>query len=166
MTREYFQQLYRYNYWAHRQVWPGVEALTEEQFKRDLNYSVGSIYVQCIHTMAVEDWWFRFLKTGELKFIELEEMSDRPSIRAYWDGVEHDVMAYLETLTPAELEREVRPSFWEDGQSPIKVWEAITQVANHSTDHRAQTLAGLHRLGAPTVMQDFLFYAWSLREQK
>jgi uncharacterized damage-inducible protein DinB len=114
--------LYRYNDWAHRQVWPGVEALAEEDFKRDLNYSVGSIYMQRVH-----------------------------------------VMAYLETLTPDELEREVRPSVWEDGRPPIKVWEVRTQVANHSTDHRAQTLAGLHRLGAPTVMQDFRFYAWSLR---
>jgi uncharacterized damage-inducible protein DinB len=32
------------------------------------------------------------------------------------------------------------------------------QVINHSTDHRAQMLAGLHRLGAPTVGQDLLDY--------
>jgi uncharacterized damage-inducible protein DinB len=32
------------------------------------------------------------------------------------------------------------------------------QVINHSTDHRAQTLAMLHHLGAPTIGQDFLAY--------
>jgi hypothetical protein len=29
---------------------------------------------------------------------------------------------------------------------------------NYSTDHRAQTLAALHRVGGPTTPQDYLFY--------
>ncbi len=45
----------------------------------------------------------------------------------------------------------------------IKVWEALVQVANHSTDHRAQIMAGLHRLGAPTMGQDFLDYLFETR---
>ncbi|PJF26553.1 MAG: hypothetical protein CUN52_15675 [Phototrophicales bacterium] len=42
----------------------------------------------------------------------------------------------------------------------MTVRDALVQVANHSTDHRAQTLAGLHQLGATTVEQDYLFYLW------
>jgi uncharacterized damage-inducible protein DinB len=38
-----------------------------------------------------------------------------------------------------------------------------TFCANHSTDHRAQTLAGLHKLGAPTVGQDYLNFCWEKR---
>jgi uncharacterized damage-inducible protein DinB len=34
----------------------------------------------------------------------------------------------------------------------------MIQVANHSTDHRAQTLRLLHDLGAPTFGQDYLRY--------
>jgi uncharacterized damage-inducible protein DinB len=144
-------------------VWRCVESLTEEQFKQELDYSIGAIYIQCVHTMAVESWWFHFLRTGELRFIELEETPDRPAIRTRWDAVERDVMDYIEALTPEELERDVRPDFWDADDPPIKVWEAMVQVANHSTDHRAQTLAGLHRLGAPTVQQDFLQFAQMVR---
>jgi uncharacterized damage-inducible protein DinB len=151
MTKDYFRELFQYNYWAHRQVWACVETLTEEQFKRELDYSIGAIYIQCAHTMGVESWWFHFLKTGELRFVEMGEIPDRPAIRARWDVVEREVMGYVESLTPAELERDVRPEFWDEGTPAIKVWEAMVKVANHSTDHRAQTLAGLHRLGAPTV---------------
>ena len=68
------------------------------------------------------------------------------------------IRAYLDHLTPEELAREVRPEFWPRGRRPIKVYQAITQVTFHSTDHRAQMLAGLHRLGAPTVGQDLLDY--------
>jgi uncharacterized damage-inducible protein DinB len=163
MTKDYFRELYQYNYWAHRQVWRCIESLTEVQFNQPLDYSIGAIHLQCVHTMAVESWWFHFLRTGELRFIELEEAPDRPAIRARWDAVERDVMDYIESLTPEELERDVRPDFWDAGDPPIKVWEAMVQVANHSTDHRAQTLAGLHRLGAPTVQQDFLQFAQMVR---
>ncbi len=163
MTKDYFREIYQYNYWAHRRVWTCVETLTERQFKQELDYSIGAIHIQCVHTMAVESWWFHFLRTGELKFIELDQFHDRPSIRAQWDIVERDVLDYIEALTPEELEREVRPDFWDRDDPPIRVWEAMVQVANHSTDHRAQTLAGLHRLGAPTTQQDFLQYAQMVR---
>lgn len=165
MNKDYFRELYQYNYWAHRKVWTCIETLTDEQFKQHLDYSIGAIYIQCVHTVAVESWWFYFLKTGRLQFIELEDIPDRPSLRAVWDKVEREVLDYIGTLTPEELERDVRPDFWDDETPVIKVWEALIQVANHSTDHRSQTLAGLHRLGAPTVEQDFLAYAQSIRKR-
>lgn len=163
MDKTYFQQLINYNYWAHRKVWDCVMQLTDEQFKQDLDYSIGSIYVQCVHTMGVESWWFTFLRTGKLEFLEESDLPDRASIRAKWDEVETMVHAYIDSLTPAELEREVMPDFWEN-KPAIKVWEAILQVMNHSTDHRAQILAGLHRLGAPTVGQDVLDYLFETRK--
>jgi len=161
--KDYFREIYQYNYCAHRQVWRCIETLSEEQFNQPLDYSIGAIHIQCVHTLAVESWWFHFLATGELRFLELDELPDRRSIRARWDAVEAEVMDYIERLTPAELEREVHPDFWVADDPPIRVWEAMVQVANHSTDHRAQTLAGLHRLGAPTVQQDFLQFAQMVR---
>jgi uncharacterized damage-inducible protein DinB len=68
------------------------------------------------------------------------------------------IRAYLDRLTDEELARLVKPSFWEADQPPIRVWEAILQVFNHSTDHRAQIGAALHKVGGPTTPQDFLFY--------
>lgn len=158
MNKTYFIELFDYNYWAHRKVWDCVTQLSDEQFKHELDYSIGSIWIQCLHTMAVEHWWFHFLGEGILDFLEAEDYPTREAIRAKWDDVETYVRAYLNTLTPQEVEREVRPSFWDDDKPPVKVWEGILQVANHSTDHRAQTLAGLYRLGGPTVGQDVLDY--------
>lgn len=153
-----------YNFWANRQVWECVKQLTDEQFLQELDYSHGSIYLQSLHIMSVESWWFHFLKTGELVFLEPEDYPDRASISLEWDHVETEVRAYLNTLTAQELEREVRPEFWEEGQQPIKVWEAIFQVLNHSTDHRAQILSGLKQLNAPTIGQDFLDYLFAKQE--
>jgi len=163
MDKAYFVDLYRYNFWANRQVWKCAMALTDGQFDQPQDYSVGSVHDQLVHVLSVEYWWFFFLKERRLQFLEqVDDLRDRDAIRARWDAVEQYNLAYLETLTPAELERDVRPPFWEN-RKPVKVWNALIQVANHSTDHRAQTLAHLHTLGVETVGQDYLDYILDVR---
>lgn len=157
MDKAYFQELYDYNYWGHHQVWQCLMQLSEAQFRQVLAYSIGSLYTHCVHVISVEYWWFRFLKEGDLVFIDDDPLKTRRDIRAKWNEVEAYVRAYLDTLDEAELKREVLPPFWEDKQ-PVRVWQAILQVANHGTDHRSQMLAGLHKLGGPTIEQDYLNY--------
>lgn len=161
MNSTYFQDLYNYNFWAHRRVWACIEQLSDDQFTHDPGHSIASIRDQCIHTMAVEWWWFHFLQTGTLVFLNSAHYPSRASIRTQWDNVEHTVRAYLHTLTDPELERQVRPDFWNETRQPIKVWQALLQVANHGTDHRAQILAGIRHLGGPTVEQDYLSYLFA-----
>ncbi len=158
MNITYLQQMYDYNYWANRQVWDCILALSDADFKKHLDYSIGSIHIQITHLIAVESWWFKYLATDDIEFDEIENYPTRDAIRQHWDGVETMVRNYLANLTETELERTVRPPFWNEEYQAIKVWEAIMQVSYHSLDHRAQILAGLHSLGAPTVAQDFLNY--------
>jgi uncharacterized damage-inducible protein DinB len=161
MEGPYFAEFFEYNCWAHGKVWECVSQLSDEAYRQDLHYSVGTIHDQVTHTLSVEHWWFTYLSTGELHFLDLDRLTTREAIRAQWDATAALIRAYLARLTPVELAREVRPKFWPPEHRPIRVYQAITQVLNHSTDHRAQILAGLHRLGAPTVGQDFLDYLFA-----
>lgn len=159
MDKDFFIDLYLYNFWANMRVWECIEELTEEEFFRELAYSIGSIHIQVAHTLAVEAWWFNFLQTGVVEFIKEEDLTNREIIRKQWDSTEKQVMAYLNTLTTEELNRKVMPPSWEN-KPAITVRDALVQVANHSTDHRSQTLSGLHQLGATTIEQDYLVYLW------
>lgn len=159
MTRDYFMRLYDYTFWAERKLWNGVMQLSEAQFRQDLGYSHGSIRDQCIHIMATEHMYFTLLKNGQAEILNGAGFPDRASIRRQWDETGALIRAYLADLTPDEMERMVR---WQD-RPPIYVWEALTQVVAHGIDHRAQTLAGLHRLGAPTMPQDFIYHALETR---
>jgi len=159
MDKTYFMDLYDYNFWADRKLFDCVMALTEEQYRQEIDFSSGPIAIHVLHTMGVEHWWIHFLKTGELDFFEDDLRLPREEVRQKWDGVEREVRAYLETLTPEELERLVKPPFWEAHREPVKVWQALLQVANHSTDHRSQAMAMMHtKFGAPTFEQDYLEY--------
>lgn len=153
-----FTSLFDYNAWANRRLWDCVQQLSEEQFDHHIDHSIGSIHNQVAHIMGVEYWWFQFLRTGQLKFVTDADCATRESIRAKWDETEQVIRDYVAALTPAELAREVSPPFWEAEKPSIRVYEALFQVAIHSIDHRAQTLAALHQVGGPTTPQDYIFY--------
>ncbi len=165
MSPEFFQEIYAYNFWANRRMWSCIEQLSDEQFTQDSAYAHGSLRAQCIHSMGVEWWWLHFLATGELAFLNGDDYPTRAAVHRQWELVESDVQAYVHTLTPAELERAVRPEFWKEGRKPIRVCDALFQVANHSTDHRAQILAVIHNLGGPTIEQDYLDYVFEKQSQ-
>jgi uncharacterized damage-inducible protein DinB len=158
MNRETFVQLFDYCRWANHRVWGCVVALSEDDFHKPLNYSIGAIQKQIFHTMSIEHWWPHFLQTGQIHFHEYKPSLDRTAIRALWDDVEADNAAYVAQLTDEQLNRLVHPSHWEPEEPAITARQALLQVLFHSMDHRAQTLAMLHSLGAPTVEQDFLAY--------
>ncbi len=158
MTPAYFHELYDYNFWNNRRVWNCVTALSHEQITQPNAYSQGAILTQCFHVMSVEWWWIRFLREGTLDFLGPEAYLKPADVRQKWDETESYVRVYLEELAADDLQREVKPDFWDEDEASVKVYQALTQVAFHSADHRSQILAQVDALGGETVGQDFLDY--------
>lgn len=162
MKIQELQRLFDYNYWAHRRVWDCVLTLTDEQFTRPSDYSIGSVHQQIVHTMEVEA--LMFARANGASPSALPAASDYPtrdSIRARWDTIETGWRAYLPTLDDAQLEQPVQYVSLTGNQSRTnRRWELLMQCLNHSTDHRAQTLAIIHQVGGKTIAQDWIFYTW------
>lgn len=157
MEPSVWQELYDYNFWANRRVWEQIMALDESLFDKPLGDDRRSLHIQCVHILAVEYWWVHFLHTGVVEFLDDEKLLTRADVRAAWDDVEAKVTGWVAQMTPASLERTVRPDFWNDPWS-VKAWQGLMQVLNHSTDHRAQLLDAVRELGGPTDEQDYLSY--------
>ncbi len=161
MNKDYFVELYTYNDWANRRVWDCAMKASDTDYLKDNDFSVGSLYTQLLHTLSVERWWLGFLATGVTLFFSEEDeetYKDRDKLRAIWDETNDRNMAYIQTLTEEELRRTVRAPWWDDANPSLTVLQALTQVANHSTDHRAQTMAVLHTYGYEGIGQDFLAF--------
>ncbi len=163
MNAAHYRRLIDYSYWAHRRVWDCIMKLSDEQFTRPSDYSIGSLHAQVVHTLSSEDLWLRRVR-GEAPtpaFESTDTYPTRAAIRARWDEVEAAWRAFGAALTDDQLEQpftfrsitgnKVRTQF---------VWEGVTQILNHATDHRAQILALIHQVGGATVEQDFIFYVW------
>ena len=157
MEPSVWQELFDYNFWANRRVWESVVAVDAALFDKPLSEDRPSLMGQCVHILSVESWWLHFLETGVVVFVDDEQFHSQEEVRAVWDQVEQNVRAYLARMTPADLTRTVRPTFWKDPWS-VQAWQGLMQVLNHSTDHRAQLLDAVRELGGPTDEQDYLSY--------
>jgi uncharacterized damage-inducible protein DinB len=156
--------LYDYTYWANRKLWDCVEALTEEQFIRAADHSIGSVKDQVVHMMSAEYIWFSRLRgVSPDSMLTPEHFPDRAAIRARWDRVESDVRAYLAALTDDSARDVLRYQRTDGTPLETPVWVILYQVVNHATDHRAQIMALIHSMGGPTFAQDFMFF---MRERR
>lgn len=162
MTPEQLQKLYAYTYWAFDRVWACIEALTDEQFTQDIDYSIGSIRHHVVHLMSAERRWMQRMQgilepTAHFSF---EDFTTKQAARTQYDEVRIENTAYIHSLTQAKLDEVVEVYF--PNRELRMSWpryEFLAHVANHATDHRSQILAMLDsHFGVETVEQDMFFY--------
>lgn len=155
MNANQFRQLYDYHFALNRRVWEhSISGLTDEQFLQDGGYSYGSPHHQTVHLMSVEQRWFAGLRGDAVPdFLDPADYPDRAAVRAAWDEIEGEIRTTLAGLTDERL--------GEQFAEQLQVWQVLFHVLNHATDHRAQLLATLHQLGAPTFPQDYVHFVFA-----
>lgn len=162
MNVDHFRKLFDYNVWAHRRVWECVVRLSEAQYRQPCDYSIGSVHEQLVHTFGAERLWLNRAKgipTSGLP--RSDDVPDRAALRADWDALWQEWQAFVDSLHDDDLERVMTYTSITGSQTRhTPLWLMLMQILNHSTDHRAQTLALIHQLGGETIAQDLIFYSW------
>lgn len=162
VNAECLRSLLQYNYDMHRRVWACIEHLSDSQFVEETDYSLRSVRNHMVHLMSVDARWLARVQ-GEPPPAHLVggDFPTRAAVRVYWDAVEARVRGYSDTMDDAALQCVHHFDMPHRGGSrTASVWQILTHVVNHGTDHRAQVLALLHHFGAPTLEQDFILYLW------
>lgn len=163
MNADSIRILLDYNYGAHRQLWNGILSLSDEQFTHDIDYSIGSVRNHMVHLINVDGRWLARLQNAPLpeRLIETE-FSTRDSVLQKWKAVEAAVLAYGDQLQDDELAEIVHYDMpHRGGEKQDPRWQILVHMVNHGTDHRAQVLPILYRMGAPTFEQDLMIYYWN-----
>jgi len=150
------QRLFDYMYWANAEMWQCAQNLTPHQRRMDNTYSVGSVQQQLFHLVAMDNLWINYLWHGDVEFLQPWELPTLDHIIKERDALEHEIRDYLSTLTDADLDKIITPPFM--NLPPMHLQDALLQIINHATDHRAQILAAIHRLGGQTIAQDYMRY--------
>lgn len=159
MTLSEVKRLYDYNAWANRRVSDTLRLLDQERFIRDLRSSHGSIRGTVAH-LAGAEWIWRQRWSGssprgllpESEFETVEIASCR------LEEIDRDLVAYVETLNPAELES-VKNYVTTDGKPYSNVLrDLLVHLANHSSYHRGQIATLMRQVGAIPQATDFILY--------
>lgn len=163
MDKATIAMLIRYHYSAFDRVWESVKTLTTAQFLAENNYSLRSVSNHLAHCANVDERWLARLQGQEPPPRLLShDYPNQAALRIQWDAVRSRVSAYVSQLTDEELQTPVTVKLSDRFPAPRKFarWEILLHIINHGTDHRAQILARLHELGAPTFEQDLALHLW------
>ena len=154
MNADAFRHLYDYHFTINRSIWDRcIVPLTDEQFTRKVEYSVGSVRNHVVHMLNIDDRWFCGLRGEEIPgFLNVVYFHKRAIIRERWDGVEAKMRTYLDGLRDEMLSDQ---PFLAIDNDPIRLWQVLLHVVNHGTDHRAQLLMLLNQIGVKTFPQDY-----------
>src|SRR2546422_11642510 len=106
MTIEDLRLLLDYHYWARDRLLDAVEALTPEQFTRDMGSSFRSIRDTLAHIYAAEwAWHSRWVGKSPTALLPSDMFPDVASLRATWTDHEAKMRAFLEGLGEAGIAR-------------------------------------------------------------
>jgi uncharacterized damage-inducible protein DinB len=154
VDKEILIKLFNDHYRANHRLWRAVMALSHEQFSQAPGDGSPSVQTQVVRMVANENLWVNYLWHGEVEFLQESQIPTRASIRVEWDALEEEMRDFIDELSPAELERQVRPTFLNTDAS-LKVGEILLQIVNSAVECRAQLRLHLHRLGTPMLEHDF-----------
>ncbi len=162
MNADTIRALLEYNYAAHRRLWDGILPLTDEQFVQDVAYSIGSVRNHMVHLINVDLRWLARLQHAPLpERLSEADFTTSEATRQKWSEVETAMLEYAAGLRDADLDETIHYDMPHRGGAKNNLrWQILVHVVNHGTDHRAQVLPILHRLGAPTFEQDLMIYLW------
>ena len=149
--------LFSHHRWANLRLLECCAALTDDQLKTTVLGAYGSIHDTLQHIVTAEQSYLHRLRTGQprpdsdvkptLSIAELVELA-----RETGTG-----LIEIAPMVPANAIVQVN---WKDGtrrEVPKTIF--LTQVINHSTEHRAQVMAILTQLGVePPDLQAWQYF--------
>ena len=159
MSKEEIQFLFAYNRWANARILEAVAPLTEEEFKRNLSSSHGSMHGTLTHILAAEwIWLMRCNGVSPKDLFDPEEFDNLASLKTKWVEVEQEQKRFMDELDQESLSRSIAYTNTNGEQWAYTLKQILHHVVNHSTYHRGQITTMLRQLGTAAVMTDLLVY--------
>lgn len=163
MNREDILLLLDYNSWANDRVLGAVARASVDELHAAAPVSGQTIYDTLVHTMAAERIW-RLRCQGEAP-TSLADPADFPvlaDLLAAWAAEEHAIRTYVQSLTDADLAGVVQYRNTKGAVFEQTLWQILSHVVNHGTQHRGEVAYLLTELGYSPGDVDLIMY---LRQQ-
>jgi uncharacterized damage-inducible protein DinB len=155
MTPAEIHELFLYNQWANRRSLGACEALTPEQFTRDLGSSFPSVRDTLAHIAGGEWIWLeRFYGRSHMALPPGSDLPDFAAVRARLEELDSALLQFTSGLDAAGLERVIEFKTFAGKTFSTPLQPLLQHLANHGTYHRGQVTTLLRQLGAKGVSTD------------
>ena len=160
MTFDDLNTLIDYNYWARDRLLDAVQALTPEQFTRDMGNSFDLCGILIAHICDAESIWLgRWNGRQPTGFQQGDRMADVACAREEWDELERGNREVLQRLGPGGVQRTIEYGDFKGVARSDVFWQMMQHVVNHGSYHRGQVTTMLRQLGAqPAKSMDLIAF--------
>jgi uncharacterized damage-inducible protein DinB len=166
MTLQDLQTMLDYHYWARDRLLDALEALTPEQYNRDLGSSFRSIRETVTHIYAAEwAWHSRWQGESPTTLLPSDRFPDLAALRQRWREHETQMRAFVNSLDESGTSRmiEYKLLSGQPGASPI--WQMLQHVVNHASYHRGQITTMLRQIGVPPAKPMDMIAYYRLKQE-
>lgn len=149
-VKDHFLLLARYNVWATRRLLEHVDALGEDDYRRDAGLFFRSVHGTLNHLVVGEHrvWWRRFAEgVSPQARLDEEVEPDRARLKAaLLDGAARWA-PFIEALDPARFAGTLDYTTMKGVKQSLPYAATLTHVFNHGTHHRGQVTAAITAMG-------------------
>lgn len=137
-----------YHYWARDRILAAAEALTPEQFTRDLGSSFKSVRDTLAHLYAAEfAWYSRWHGNSPTSLTPADLFPDVATLRARWAELESNVRKYVDDNGEAGVSQVIDYKLLSGTPGSSPLWQMLQHVVNHGSYHRGQVTTMIRQLG-------------------
>lgn len=154
---EPIRTLFGYNAWANGQLLQASTALTSEQFIA-ADAGAESLRDVFAHVLGAEWNWLHRWKQQPRPGDGPPSLMTLPEVRDRWRDVTQHLEAFMMDLDDAALERTIEYTNNAGEPMAYPLWQMMTHVVNHGTQHRGEAAAMLTRYGCSPGDMDLLVY--------
>ncbi|HEX5000301.1 MAG TPA: DinB family protein [Terriglobia bacterium] len=161
MNTQDLATLLDYHYWARDRVLDAVDALTPEQFTREMGGSFASVRHTLAHIYGAEAVWYaRWHGEVPSALPDASQFATPAALRQAWTELEAKVRAYVGGLDEAGVSRVISYKFVGGQAASSPFWQMLQHLVNHASYHRGQVTTLLRQLQAtpPKNMDMIGFY--------
>jgi uncharacterized damage-inducible protein DinB len=169
MTITEVRHLFTYTEWANERVLTAAEKLPAEDLLRDVHISHKSILGTLLHTAGADWLWLERWRGNSPVGPNVwagytpDDARSLQQVREKWQEVMRQRNEYLETVSDADLSRQLGYTRFTGEPYSLPLAQQIQHVINHATLHRGQVVGMIRQLGIAPPPTDLLFYLMETR---
>jgi len=149
-ARTYFCTLARYNLWATTRLLGHVDALRDDDYRRDAGLFFRSVHGTLNHLLVAEHMlWFRRFADGVSPALKLDDQvePDRARLRERLQGGAARWQPLIESWTDERFDGMLDYTSTKGVAMRLPFAATLAHVFNHGTHHRGQISAALTAMG-------------------
>lgn len=158
--KKHIDLIWDYNYWANRRILARSEGLSAAELTGKTASMWDSILRTMAHALAAEWIWRQRVQEGVSptaglnidQFTTLQQLKDR------WAEEEEAMRSYLAGLSDDDLDRVVEYRSSDGTAFSRPLWQILTHVVNHGTQHRSEVALYLTNFGRSPGNMDITAY--------